>query len=395
MDRAKNSNSDNRLVTMQPSQIREIHNLGVRLRNENPDRAYFPLHFGEPDLGTPAFIVEAGCQALRNGAVFYENNSGRPDLKDALADHHGLLPEQFVVSCGGTQAIYLSLLALLSPGDDAINITPNWPNFTEAARLCGARVHEVPLQFSENTHRFVLDFECLESAVERAHRLRAIIVNSPSNPTGWVITAKEQEMLLELCRRHDVYLISDEIYDRIVFTGERFASLARFLSEWHKIIIINGFSKTYAMTGWRIGYLITNVELAIGLARMQEFITSHAPSMAQVAAITALKDGEDFVAESLNRYHRLRDRIVPPLESIPEVTIAQPDGTFYVFFSVMGVADSMRFCTELLTEAGVSLAPGNAFGLGGEEWVRMCFANQPEVLESAIDRIQRFLEARA
>lgn len=382
------------MASMQPSQIREIHNLSVRLRAEDPARPQFPLHFGEPDLGTPDFIVEAGCQALRDGAVFYENNAGRSDLRLALAEHRGLSAEHFVLTCGGTQAVFLSLLALLSPGDDTFMVTPSWPNLGEAARLAGARVHEVPLHFEEDNRVFRLDLERLENTVRNASNPRLLIVNSPSNPTGWTTTPDEQQQLIAICRAHDLFLVADEIYDRIVFRSEPFASTTRFLCEWSKLIVINGFSKTYAMTGWRIGYLITTPELAAELARMQEFITSHAPSMAQVAAITAVRDGEDFVAASLTRYRTLRDGVVSHLASIPGVTVARPDGTFYVFFRVDGVGDSMQFCIRLLSDTGVSLAPGSAFGDGGNGWVRLCFANRLEVLESAIARLRSFLLSR-
>jgi aspartate/methionine/tyrosine aminotransferase len=382
---------EGRLAAMQPSAIREVHNLAARLKLEHPERSFIALHFGESDLGTPPFIVEAGCEALRSGAVFYEDNAGRRDLRQALAAHYDLEPERFVTTCGATQAICLSMLGLVSPGDDAFVLTPLWPNFTEGARIAGANVHEVPLKFNDNERRFELDAQALVAAIERAARPRIVVMNSPSNPTGWTITADDQARLVEICRSRGLYLIADEIYDRIVYTPDPVPSATRFLADWDRLVVINGFSKAYCMTGWRVGYLITHPALAAELARMQEFVTSHAPSMAQVAAITALREGEAFVAESLARYRKLRGLVLDRLSALPAATVAQPDGTFYCFAKLPGTEDSVRFCTELVRETGVSLAPGKAFGAGGEGWVRMCFAKESELLSEAIDRIERFL----
>jgi len=373
---------------MQPSEIREIHNLYQRLRAEDPSREFLPLHFGEPDMGTPDFIIEAACDALHSGAVFYENNAGRPDLREELAKFHDLTPEHFVVTCGGMQAIALSMLGLLSPGDSVINITPNWPNFTEAAKLAGAQVHEVALHFDAQQHVFELDFVHLHQAIVAASNLRMIIVNSPSNPTGWVITQAQQQQLFDLCEEHDLILVSDEIYDRIVFTDSSFPSAQKLTNSMDRLIIINGFSKTYCMTGWRLGYLITQPARAAKMAQMQEFLVSHAPSMAQVAAITALRDGEPFITQSMQRYRMLRELVTTKLAQLPGAVVAQSQGSFYTFFQLPQAADSFLFCKQLLESTGVALAPGSAFGAGGEGWLRLCFANQLHLLEEAIDQVR-------
>lgn len=389
-----------RLSAMRPSAIREIHDLYQRLRQENPSRSFIPLHFGQPDRGTPPFIIEAACTALHEGAVFYENNSGRVDLKEALAIHHGrrlgidLHPDHFVITCGGTQAIALATLALLAPGDQVVAVTPSWPNLIESARIAGATVHEMPLSFHEQARVFELDFNRLAQVVDRLDHLRLIIVNSPSNPTGWVISNAQQNLLLELCEKRACYLLSDEIYDRIVFCNPPFRSAlsapgaARMQD---RLILINGFSKTYCMTGWRIGYLIAEPALAAKMARMQEFLTSCAPSMAQVAAIIALRDGEPFIAESLERYRALRSLALEGLGNLPGVTVARPDGTFYLFFRATGSQDSIPFCKDLMIQTGVILAPGNAFTAGSEGWLRLCFAAEADQLEEAIARIGQFM----
>ncbi len=379
-----------RLEAMTPSEIREVHNHYQSLQDTDESRVFIPLHFGEPDLGTPSFIVEAGCEALRNGVVFYENNSGRPDLKLALAAHYDLAPEHFVVTCGAMQAISLTMLALLAPGDRVINVTPSWPNFTEAARLAGAEVLEIPLRFDADARSFSLDFDRLREAAEDAH-VRMLILNSPSNPTGWVIRADEMKNLYELCRERGILFVSDEIYDRILFDDRRFPSALGIADSLKDLIVINGFSKTYCMTGWRIGYLITDLARASQMARMQEFIVSHAPGAAQVAAVVALEKGDAFVTESVRRYRELRDLVARRLSGIDGIQLARTEGTFYAFFRVPQSADSVLFCRTLLEEAGVVLAPGRAFGAGGEGWVRLCFASEPNRLNEALDRLSDFL----
>lgn len=388
-----------RLAAMTPSAIRAVHELGEALKRQHPERSFISLHFGEPDLGTPAFIVDAACHALRNGAVFYESNAGRADLREELARyHHGrtgrpIAPEAFVVACGGVQAIHLVMQALLAPGDEAVLITPAWPNFHQAAVMAGATVREVPLTFQPGERVFRLDFDRLRREVDALPRCRMMIANSPANPTGYVMPEAEQRAVLDFCRRRGLYLIADEMYDRIVFTEPAPPSFLALREEGDRLVIINGFSKTYCMTGWRLGYLVTEPGLAGQLARMQEFITSHAPSMAQVAAITALREGEPFVAQALERYRRLRALAEEELLGLPGAEVARPEGAFYAFFRLPGSADSIAFCRGLVTRAGLMLAPGAAFGAGGEGWLRLCFAHEPAVLREAFERLRQFLRA--
>ena len=389
-----------RLERLKPSAIREIHNLADRLKLENPGKSVIALHFGEPDLGTPPFIVEAGVAALRNGAVFYENNSGRNDLKAELARYFRerydlrLTEDNFLITCGGVQAICLSMLGLLAPGDEMINVTPAWPNFTGAAELAGATVHDLPLTFDGAERRYFLDFSALEALAQRCRNLRVVVVNTPSNPTGWVMQGHEKQRILDFCRERGAYLVGDEMYDRIVFDGADQPSFLQLREAGGRLVLINGFSKTYAMTGWRLGYLIAEPQLVQRLAQMQEYVTSCAPSMAQVAAITALREGEPFIAESLARYRNLRDIVVERLAAIPGSEFANPGGGFYAFFRHPATEDSVRFCRELLRSAGVVLAPGRAFGGGGEGWVRICFAQRPEILDEAMNRLTQFVSGK-
>jgi len=386
-----------RLAQMRPSAIREVHNLAQRLKHRHASTELIPLHFGESSLGTPPFIVEAACDALRQGAVFYENNGGRDDLKQALADFYrqrysvDVASDQFVITCGATQAILLTMLAVLSPGDTMINVTPNWPNFTEAARIAGATVEDVPLQFDLQRHVFELDFDRLQAVITQAESPRLLVVNSPSNPTGWVITSSQQQQLFELCARYGLILLSDEIYDRIVFSESRSPTALDLADELDLIVVINGFSKTYCMTGWRLGYLMTSSERAQQMARMQEFVVSHAPSMAQVAALTALREGEPWIAENLDRYCSLRDLVHDELSVLPGADIARADGSFYTFFRLPQSRDSLDFCERLVASTGVVLAPGCAFGAGGEGWLRLCFAHEPQLLKSAIAGLHDFV----
>lgn len=389
-----------RLERMTPSAIRELHNFGEQLRVERPDGDFIALHFGEGDLGTPEFIVEAGVAAMRAGHVLYENNAGRPDLVAELAHHFQarldvpLTPQHFVVTCGGVQAILLTMLGLVVPGDDVINITPAWPNFREGAVIAGATVHDLPLTFDPEGGAFRLEMGRLAALAERLPRLRVIIANTPANPTGYLMTPDEKEALLAFCRERGVTLVADEMYDRIVFVDDPGPSFLQLRRGGDQLVVINGFSKTYAMTGWRLGYLVTDPPLATRLAQMQEFVTSCAPAMAQVAAITALRDGEAYVRQSCERYHSLRDVVLEGLRAIPGVTVARPDGAFYTFFRAPGSEESLSFCKALLLETGLFLAPGVAFGGGGEGWLRLCFAKEPAVLRDALARLERFLAAR-
>jgi aspartate/methionine/tyrosine aminotransferase len=384
---------------MTPSAIRAVHDLGEALQREQPGRSLIAMHFGEPDLGTPAFIVEAACAALRNGAVFYESNAGRADLREELARYHRgrtdgrVRAEEFVVTCGGVQAIHLAMQGLLAPGDEAVIVTPAWPNFHQAAVMAGAQVHEVPLTFMAAERVFRLDFDRLRRTVEAAPRCRLIMANSPANPTGYVMPEPEQRALLAFCRERGLYLIADEMYDRIVFTEPEPPSFLQLRQAGDRLIVINGFSKTYCMTGWRLGYLVTEPKLAGQLAQLQEFVTSHAPSMAQVAAITALRDGEPFAAQSLERYRRLRALAEEQLLGLPGAVVARPEGAFYAFFRLPGSGDSVAFCRDLVTRTGLMLAPGAAFGAGGEGWLRLCFAHEPAVLDQAFARLRGFLGA--
>lgn len=386
------------LDAFQPSAIRKIHDRAQALRAADPQRTLIPLHFGESDLGTPDFIVEAGCRALREGAVFYEDNSGRRDLKETLADHYTshrgavLHPDQIVLSCGGVQAILLTMLGLVEPGDDVFVITPAWPNLAETARIAGGVVHEIALHFSNEDNTFSLDLDRLAHAMDTATRPRVVVINTPSNPTGWVASNVVRHDLLNLCRRYGTHLLADEMYDRILFDGAAQPTILSFDGEdLSEVTVINGFSKAYCMTGWRLGYLITQPDRAAGLARMQEFVTSHAPSMAQVAAITALRDGETFIRNALARYAAARALALERLASIEGVTVPIPQGAFYLFFQVPGASDSVSFCQRLLEETGVVLAPGAAFGRSGEGWLRLCFATRPQRLAEALDRLDTFV----
>ena len=334
---------------------------------------------------------------MRDGAVFYENNSGRPDLVAELsryyARHHSveLDPAQFVVTCGGVQAICLIMLSHLSPGDEAIIITPAWPNFREAAVLAGAKVHEQPLYFDQHSKEFHLDLKELSDLADRCKNLKLILVNSPSNPTGNVLSVEEKRSLLKFSRERNLTLVSDEMYERLDFSNNKEPSFLSLKSPEDQLVVINGFSKTYSMTGWRLGYLVAEPELAQQMSKLQEFITSHAPSMVQVAAVTALREGEGYIEESLARYKRLRNLVLERLNSMPDVVTATPKGGFYAFFKHPGTTDSIAFSEALLRETGLMTAPGKAFGAGGEGWIRICFAKDDQVLLDACDRLEGFL----
>jgi len=287
------------------------------------------------------------------------------------------------------------MMGLLAPGDEMINITPAWPNFRGAAEMAGASVIDYPLTFDAASRKFRLDFSGLERLAANRKRLRLVCAATPANPTGWVADGQAKERLLNFCRDRGLWLMADEMYDRIVFEGEGRPSFVELRLPEDKLVVINGFSKTYCMTGFRLGYLIAEPALVTRLAQMNEWVSSCAPSMVQVAAITALKEGEPFVAESLARYKALRQVTLKRLEAIPGAVVARPSGSIYCFFSVPGSGESVQSCRELVDQEGVVVAPGAAFGGGGEGWLRVCFAQGGGRLEEALGKLARFSASRA
>lgn len=356
------------------------------------------LYFGESNQPTPEFIKQAAIRALADGFTFYTENAGLPSLRRALADHYHALhrveldpASEIVVTASGVQALNVGIRCVLDPGDEAIVLTPSWPNGASIAAMANARPVEIahPLCGS----RYAIDFDALARAV--TPRTRLLIYTSPSNPLGWVATVDDQRRLLDFARRHGLWLLADEVYDRLYYSGasagEPAPSILRLATRDDAVLVAHSFSKSYCMTGWRVGWLIARRDLARKATQLNEFIISHAPSFAQKAAETALRDGEGELARMLEQLKENRDFCIAALERMPGVTVPRPDGAFYLFPKIEGLADSFDFCRRLLAEERVGLAPGVAFGAGGEGSVRICYAAGRSVLEPAMERLARFL----
>jgi aspartate/methionine/tyrosine aminotransferase len=356
------------------------------------------LYFGESNLPTPDYIKRAAIEAMTGGYTFYTENAGLPSLRCALAAYYRKLQgvdidprTEVVITASGVQALNVSLRCALDPGDEALVLTPAWPNGSSIVAMANA----TPVQISHPLRgdRYTIDFDALEAAV--TPRTRLLLYTSPSNPLGWVATEQEQQRLLDFIRRHDLWLLADEVYDRLYYAGERLGepvpSILRKTTRDDAVIVVHSFSKSYCMTGWRVGWLVARQDLAAKATQLNEFIISHAPSFAQKAAEIALSEGEEEIAGMLARLKANRDLCMQALAGMRGVTIPKPDGAFYLFPKIDGLDDSFEFCRRLLMETKVGLAPGVAFGAGGEGSVRICYAAEERILERAMERLGRFL----
>nr|HMN27806.1 pyridoxal phosphate-dependent aminotransferase [Caldilineaceae bacterium] len=353
----------------------------------------------ESNLPTPSYIKEAATQALADGYTFYTENAGLPSLRAAVANKvaelHGLQLDpaaEVVITASGVQALNLTIRCTINPGDEALILTPNWPNAGEIVKLYGATPVEVP--FVTQGDRFTLDLAALEAAV--TPRTRLLVYTSPSNPLGWVATLADQQTLLDFCRRHGLGLLADEVYERVYFAaggaGSAAPSILRLCSREDAVIVVNSFSKSYCMTGWRLGWAISRRDLIRRAIPLNEFIISHAPTFIQKAGEAALAHGEDEIAARAELFHERMEFCYRALAGLKGVTAPKPDGAFYLFPRLDGVTDSFSFALDLLRTTKVSVAPGVAFGRGGEGAIRICTASDLSILEPAMERFCRFVE---
>ncbi len=373
------------------SKIRELVNEGLG----NPD--VLPFWVGEPDEPTPDFIRRAGMDSIAAGEVFYSHNLGIPELREALAAyvtrlHRRTSAAEVAVTSAGVNALMLASQLLIDPGDRVVEVVPLWPNLQEIPKILGAQVACVPLEFSRAG--WTLDLDRLLD--ELSPGTKALYLNSPNNPTGWTISPEAQREVLQRCRRHGIWIFADDAYERLYYEGGAgSASLApSFLDlaeEGERVISANTFSKSWLMTGWRLGWLVVPPTLAFDLGKLIEYNTSCAPVFVQRAGIAAVNEGEPVIAHSVARYRKARDLLGHELNRIPGVEAALPAGAMYAFFRVDGVTDSLAFCKRLVREFGLGLAPGAAFGPHGEGYLRWCFAASEERLADGVARLRRAL----
>ena len=353
--------------------------------------------FGESDQPTPDFILEAANASLGRHETFYTQNLGRPALRSAIARYsshlHGIaLDESRIAAIGsGVSGLMLSAQMLLSPGDRVVIVTPIWPNIAEIPKILGAEVVRHPLVIENG--RWRLDVEHLLSRLTPDTRM--LVVNSPNNPTGWTIEADDQAAIFEHCRRHGIWILSDDVYERIIFRDGAGAapSMLSIADPEDRLLVVNSFSKAWRMTGWRIGWITAPSAMMEDFAKIIEYNTSCMPDFTQHGAIAALTDprGEPAVAAFRADLQRSREILVNGLRELGPVVVPDSDGAMYAFFRIEGRPDCMEVALGLVEKVGLGLAPGSAFGPEGEGWLRWCFAASPETIEDGLDRIRTYL----
>jgi aspartate/methionine/tyrosine aminotransferase len=371
------------------SQIREVANEGM----DDPD--ILPFWFGEPDEVTPAFIRDAGAASLARGETFYTQNFGIPQLRGAIAAyvsnlHRATADANIAVTASGMSALMLAVEALVAPGDRVVVVTPLWPNLVEIPKILSADVACVPLAFAAGA--WTLDLDRLLAALRPGTRM--VMINSPNNPTGWTLTRAEQQAILGHCRRHGIWLVADDVYERLYYRDDAPAapSFLDLAAPEERVIAINSFSKSWLMTGWRLGWMVAPSALMPDLGKLIEYNTSCSPAFVQHAGLAAITRGETTVAHTRARFHAARDFLVRELEQLPRIEVAAPAGAMYAFFKVDGLTDSLAFCKRLVHEAKLGLAPGSAFGPEGQGFVRWCFAADQVRLSDGVTRLARFLQ---
>jgi aspartate/methionine/tyrosine aminotransferase len=374
------------------SQVREVANAGFGA----PDLAKF--WFGEGDQPTPAFIREAAAEALAEGRTFYTHNRGAADLRDALGDYlaglHGrpFDPDSLSITSGGVSALMIAMQAVLEPGDHVVAVTPVWPNLVEIPCILNAAVTRVGLRAEDGIWR--LDLDELLSAITPGTRL--VLLNSPNNPTGWVLPPEDRAPLLDHCRRLGVWLLTDDVYERLDFTSPGAPGSFLPLSDpGDRLISANSFSKGWRMTGWRLGWLVAPPSLEPEIGKLLEFNTSCPPDFLQAGALAALSGGAPYVDDLRLELAARRDRLWAALTAIDGVEAARPDGAMYVLLRVVGETGSVALAKRLIAEAGLGLAPGAAFGPESEGWLRWCFATGEEAMDEGLNRLVRWIQRGA
>ncbi|MBZ0164380.1 MAG: pyridoxal phosphate-dependent aminotransferase [Notoacmeibacter sp.] len=368
----------------------------IAIRKHGQNRSgLIPLWVGESDLPTPDFISRAAAQALLAGETFYTAQAGISELREALArytERHFAQPSrpgEFVVTGSGMQAIQMAINAIAGAGDEVIYLAPSWPNIVAALGIAGIRPRGVDLTYS--TGAWELDLDKLSSAITPS--TRAMFLNSPSNPTGWAADAATLRSVLDLARRHGLWIIADEIYSLFYYAGKRAPSFMDIMDPEDRIIFVNTFSKNWAMTGWRIGWVRIHPDIAGVFENLVQYSTSGVAQFMQRGAVAALNEGDPFIAEQVDRCNSARDMFCARLMETGRVELAVPQGAFYLFFSIDGVDDSLKAACRIVDDTAVGLAPGMAFGSTFSSSFRVCFNRRRDHLETSATRLAEWIAA--
>ncbi|HQX58613.1 MAG: pyridoxal phosphate-dependent aminotransferase [Rhodoferax sp.] len=379
---------------LQESRIREVANAGIGRSD------VLPFWFGESDEVTPDVIRQAAIASLERGETFYAHNLGLAELREAISGYMGrrhpaVAPDRVAVTSGGVNALMLAVQALVDAGDEVVAVTPVWPNLVAQPEIMGARVKCVSLK--PQAGAWVLDMEVLLAAITPQTRL--LIVNSPNNPTGWTLTRQEQQQIVAHCRSTGTWILADEVYERLYYLPSDNACAPSFLDvcdPQDRLVVVHSFSKSFLMTGWRLGWLVLPPELTPQIGKLIEFNTSCAPVFVQRGAIEALARTDEITPGIVAHLQQCRDTLTPLLQAVPGVDLAAAPGGMYAFFRLAGSGDSLATAKRLVLEAGLGLAPGVAFGASdGDDagcWLRWCFASRdPQRLVLGVDRLRQWL----
>lgn len=373
------------------SMIREMFNEALKME----DTISFTV--GEPDFTTPGPIIEEACRCWEAGMTHYTPNSGVPELRQAIAEYHAgdLRPDperEVMISCGATEAIQMALFTLADPGDEVILITPAWPNYFGQIAMCGAVIKEVP---AREENGFVPDPEDIRAAV--TDRTKAVILNSPSNPTGAVIGRETCRAIADLILEKDLFVISDEIYSRLTYGGEDYTSITSFPGLRERTVYISGFSKMFAMTGWRLGYAVARPEIIKNMTKLHENGASCLPAPSQIAAALGLRRCLPEIERMRESYRRRKDLICSLIDETPGLSVRKPEGAFYAFVNAKELCkkkglDSKGLSMDLLHKTGVVTVPGSGFGSCGEGFIRLSYATSDENIVRGFERIRAYVD---
>jgi aspartate/methionine/tyrosine aminotransferase len=352
-----------------------------------------PFWSGQGNLPTPELFCRSASDSLLKGETFYTYQGGIPELREALARYHTrnyartFDAANFLVTGGGMQAIQTAIQMIAGEGDEIIIPTPAWPNYAGPLRIQGSMPVEVPMILING--KWTLDLDRLRGAITT--RTKAICLNSPSNPLGWTATLDELIAIRDMCRKAGIWILADEVYGRFYFNGNRAPSFLDVCDTEEQLLLCNTFSKNWAMTGWRVGWLQAPKILAATIEKVIQYNSSGTAVFLQRGCVTALDQGEDFIVEQVAKAHKNRDTVVNALQNFPQVKLSIPDGAFYMFFGIEGMKDSMATTLRIIDEANVGFAPGGTFGVGGEGYLRMCFLKEEKQLAEGLERFSNWL----
>jgi aspartate/methionine/tyrosine aminotransferase len=380
------------IQSLEESKIREVANAGMGREG------VLPFWFGESDEVTPGFIQQAAIESLQAGDTFYSHNLGLPALREAVAKYasslHGAISKDRVaITAGGVNALMLACQTLLDAGDEVVAVTPVWPNLTAQPLIMGGKLRCVSLAPNAQG-AWQLDMLQLLDVI--TPRTKMLVLNAPNNPTGWTLTRSEQEAILAHCRKTGTWILADEVYERLYYTGDTkngcAPSFLDIATPQDRLIAVGSMSKSFLMTGWRVGWMVLPHGMSVQVGKLVEFNTSCSPVFIQKAAALALQRTAEVTPRVVSHLHQCRDKLVALLQATPGVKVAAAPGGMYAFFQIVGHTDALHTAKRLVLEAGIGLAPGSAFAPEGEGWLRWCFASKDLTrLDTGVQRLQDWL----